>query len=89
MPPVARINDTISHGSTVTGNITSGALKTFVDNLAVARVGDSAFCDIHGSVTIVTGLDSELVEGAAIAREGDSISCGAVISSGSPNESAG
>jgi uncharacterized Zn-binding protein involved in type VI secretion len=90
MPPVARKTDTISHGALVTGSITGGASATFLNSLAVARKGDSAVCSLHpGPQTITSGLSTELVEGQQIARVNDSISCGATISSGSPNENAG
>lgn len=84
-PPVARVTDTISHG----GAITSGSPTVFVNLLAVARLGDSATCDIHGSVTITSASVISLANSIGIARVGDSLSCGATITSGSPNTFAG
>jgi len=79
--PVARLNDTIDHG----GHITSGSPNALTNGLPTARVGDSAVCDIHGSVTIIEGSCITRTNGLPTARVGDKLSCGAKISSGSPN----
>ena len=81
MPGVARIGDPISHG----GAITSGSLKVLANGLGVARIGDSALCDIHGTTTIVSGSVKVFAEGLGVARIGDVTACGAVISGGSLN----
>ncbi|RFB80025.1 PAAR domain-containing protein [Methylovirgula sp. 4M-Z18] len=79
--PVARIGDPISHG----GNVTSGSPDWQCNGLAIARVGDSATCLIHGPVTIVTGSPNYQCNGRAMARVGSLCSCGATIVAGSPN----
>lgn len=78
---IARVTDTISHG----GSIVAGSPTVQVNDLAVARLGDSVICDIHGSQVISSASDNLYADGIAVARIGDSISCGAVISSGSPD----
>ena len=49
---------------------------------AIARVGDTHDCPIHGSNAITTGSGHEL-DGRAIATLGDSCACGGTITSGS------
>ena len=49
---------------------------------AVARVGDTHDCPIHGPNHITTGGSGE-IEGCAIARLGDACACGGVITQGS------
>lgn len=87
MSQVARLGDSSSHG----GTIITGASKTFVNGIPVARVGDLHSCPIvgHGVTPITTGSGSVEAEGAAVARIGDSCGCGAVISDGSPDVEAG
>lgn len=48
-----------------------------------ARVGDTASCPKHGTVTIVTGEPTTICGGKPLARVGDKTSCGAVITEGS------
>jgi len=79
MPKVARIGDTHSHG----GTIITGSPDHFDQGKAVARIGDSAICVAHGTVTIVSGSGTTKVNGIPVARIGDSLSCGSAISSGS------
>lgn len=80
-PACARVGDAISHG----GAITSGSPNVFVNVLAVARLGDSVTCDIHGSQTITSASLISRANFLGIARVGDSVSCGATITTGSPN----
>jgi uncharacterized Zn-binding protein involved in type VI secretion len=45
--------------------------------MAVARVGDKAFCPKHkGAFPIVTGDPTFIVDGQALARHGDALACG-------------
>lgn len=83
--PVARIGDLISHG----GAITSGSVNVLVNLLGVARLTDTAVCDIHGPVTITSASVISIANLLGIARVGDSLSCGATITTGSPNVLAG
>lgn len=87
MVQVARLGDTSSHG----GTIITGASRTFVNGIPVARKGDMHSCPIpgHGVTPIVSGNDDILVEQAPVARVGDSAGCGAVIAAGSPDTETG
>jgi len=85
MSAIARMGDSISHG----GSITGGSGDTKANSIGVARVGDSATCSEHGSVTIVSGSSTVKVNGRAVARVGDSLSCGATITGGSGNVNSG
>jgi len=85
MSGVARIGDAISHG----GQITSASSDVISDGLGVARIGDTAQCDEHGTVTIVGGSSTVQGDGIGIARIGDSCSCGAIITGGSPTSVSG
>jgi uncharacterized Zn-binding protein involved in type VI secretion len=78
---VARVGDTASHG----GSLASGSPNTNCNGVAVCRIGDIYNCPTHGANPIISGSTVTLVNGAGIARVGDSTSCGAVITSGSPN----
>lgn len=77
---VARVGDTHSHG----GTLLTGSNSVYADGNKVCRIGDTATCSEHGSVTIVTGSNKVFVDGIGIARIGDSLSCGATITTGSP-----
>lgn len=85
MGGVARVGDAISHG----GQITSGSPDIFSDGVSVARIGDTANCDKHGTVTIVGSSAEVFADGSGIARIGDQCSCGAVITGGSPSSISG
>lgn len=85
MPAVARIGDAVSHG----GSITGGSSNVRANGVGVARIGDPAFCAVHFVVTIVGGSTSVFANEQGVARVGDSLSCGATISSGSPDVFAG
>lgn len=85
MPEVARVGDTTTH---LGGNINSGSGNTFVNGLAVARIGDILSDhefddDDHIGESIVSGSSKTFVNGLALARVGGGCSLGAVISSGS------
>lgn len=79
--PIARMGDTSSHG----GTIITGALKTFVDGVPVARMGDLHVCPIYGHLVtpIINGSPTTMVEGKPVARMGDMAACGAMIVIGS------
>jgi uncharacterized Zn-binding protein involved in type VI secretion len=49
---------------------------------AIARVGDTHDCPLHGANAITTGSGHEM-DGRAIATVGDSCDCGGTITSGS------
>ena len=59
--PVARIGDPFA-GKDCKGIIIEGAKETFAECIPVARVGDKGICEIHGSVTIVTGSHDTFAE---------------------------
>lgn len=59
------------------GEVLTGAPSTFINNIAIARVGDKASCPKHGGFfDIVTGDDTFLIDGQPLARHGDSLACG-------------
>ncbi|MHB9038473.1 MAG: PAAR domain-containing protein [Armatimonadota bacterium] len=82
---IARLGDTSDHN----GVIISAASRTLVNGKPVARKGDMHSCPMHGVTPIVSGSERLLIEGMPAARVGDSAACGAIITSGSPNTSAG
>jgi uncharacterized Zn-binding protein involved in type VI secretion len=79
--PQARLGDMSSHG----GVIITGAMRTVVNGMPVARMGDLHTCPIpgHGVTPIVTGSLDTVTEGMPNARIGDVTACGAVIVTGS------
>ena len=81
--PQARLGDVSSHG----GVIITSAVRTMVNGIPVARMGDLHVCPIpgHGVTPIVTGSMTTITEGSPNARIGDITACGAVIVVGSPN----
>lgn len=76
--PRARLGDVISHGA-VNGAITSNVVGIIVDGSPAAAVGCLGECNIHGTVTIVTGSSTHFSDSAGTARLNDKMSCGAVI----------
>lgn len=59
------------------GEVLTGAPSTFINNIAIARVGDKASCPKHGGFfAIVTGDETFLIDGQPLARHGDSLACG-------------
>ncbi len=81
MPAVIRIGDPGSHG----GAVTTGSSDTTANGIAVARVGDTYNCPIHGPNAIVTGSPDITANGQAVARVGDQTACGATLQGGSPD----
>ena len=81
--PQARLGDVSSHG----GVIITSAVRTMVNGIPVARMGDLHVCPIpgHGVTPIVTGSMTTITEGSPNAKIGDITACGAVIVAGSPN----
>jgi len=79
--PQARLGDISSHG----GMIITGAIRTVVNGMPTARMGDLHACPIpgHGLTPIVTGSLDTTTEGMPNARVGDVTACGAVIVTGS------
>lgn len=78
MPNVIRLNDPTSHGGTVTK---VASVHFTVDGVAVACVGDTCSCPIHGLVTIIEGETHHTIGGAAVAYDGHETSCGATLKS--------
>lgn len=80
MPAVAHLDDEISHG----GRIITASEDVYAEGRQVARVGDKARCQRHGTVTIIDGVDTVIVNGSSVAVHGSRCSCGAqVIATGS------
>ena len=76
MPNVIRLNDPTSHG----GKVSKVAATHFtVGGLAVACVGDTCTCPVHGPVTIVEGEAKHTIGGLPVAYEGHKTSCGATL----------
>jgi len=82
MPAVARKGDPSDHGGYIISVTTT---KTKVNDILVARVGDSHSCPIpgHGITIINTGSSHYICEGAVVAVVGSVCGCGARISAGS------
>lgn len=81
MAKIIRVGDPGSHG----GSVTTGSPDTFANGLAVARVGDTYNCPIHGPNPIATGSPDTTANGQAVARVGDTTACGATLQGGSAN----
>lgn len=76
MPNVIRQNDPTSHG----GKVASVRANNFkVAGTAIACVGDTCTCPIHGAGTIVEGDPHHTVNGVSVAYEGHKTSCGATL----------
>lgn len=84
-PRTARIGDTISHG----GAIIEGSPDVTANGIPVAREGDAVMCAIHGLQRIAAGSPTVSTNGRQRARVGDPTTCGAVITSGSPDVETG
>lgn len=82
--PVARLGDTSDHGGYI---ISVTGIKTFANNIRIARVGDLHFCPIrrHGITPIVNGAGSVGSENQIVAVVGSVCGCGAKIITGSSN----
>ncbi|WP_269505794.1 PAAR domain-containing protein [Burkholderia sp. IMCC1007] len=77
MRGIIRVGDPHTHG----GRVESGAATSKVMGLAVACVGDTCSCPVHGTCTIVEGDPNFTVEGRAAAFDGHKTSCGAALTS--------
>ena len=74
---MARIAIVVGDRTTSGGTVLTGSPFTDINGMAVARVGDKAFCPKHkGAFPIVTGDATFLVDGSPLARHGDSLACG-------------
>jgi uncharacterized Zn-binding protein involved in type VI secretion len=83
---VAMTGDCVDHG----GFILASEKEVFVNDKSVARIGDKAFCLIHGVTEIVRDKPNNVYSGRKqIARVGDKTKCGATIIGGSPDTFAG
>lgn len=85
MPAAARRGDLISHG----GEIIEGSPDHATNSIPTARKDDAVICVIHGLQKIAAGSPTVEVNGRQRARVGDPITCGAVITTGSPNVDVG
>jgi len=74
MRAIVLLGDPTSNG----GQVVQASPATFVEGLAVARVGDAVVCP-HGACAIASGEDATLDEGRAVARNGDLTLCGATL----------
>ena len=81
MPAIARLGDTSDHG----GAITSASPNVFCNGIAVARQTDSFLCPIHGAQTITSITTRTYANSLLVATIGATVSCGATITTGSPN----
>ena len=72
MRPIIVFNDPTSDG----GRVVEGSPSTFINGLAIARVGDRVSCP-HGECTIGSGDETLLDDDRAVARDGDLTACGA------------
>ncbi|AXF24551.1 hypothetical protein CUJ89_30220 [Burkholderia pyrrocinia] len=75
MRGIVRVGDMHTHG----GRVESGAGTSEVMERAVARIGDTCSCPIHGACVIVEGDMAFDVEGRAAAFDGHKTSCGAAL----------
>lgn len=75
MRGIIRVDDTHTHG----GRVETGAEKSEVMGRAVARIGDTCSCPIHGTCTITEGDSGFIVDGQAAAFDGHKTSCGAEL----------
>lgn len=77
---MARIAIVVGDRTTSGGAVLTGSPFTDINGMAVARVGDKAFCPLHkGAFPIVTGDATFLVDGSPLARHGDSLACGCQV----------
>lgn len=74
MRPIIVINDPTSNG----GRVVEGSPSTFINGLAIARVGDRVSCP-HGECSIASGDGTLLDNDSAVARDGDLAACGAQL----------
>lgn len=90
--PIARVGDSIKHGSVVTGSITgpgSSALQSPFGSI-VSKWGDAVVCSLHPTTSpnIVkttqsyTGTVKTILGAVPVTRDGDETTCGAVVVGG-------
>lgn len=78
---VARVGDPCTHGAV----IQTGSPTRTVNGKAVARVGDTVNCPLHGQNPITGPATTVQLEGKSVARVGSTAQCGAVVTQGSPD----
>lgn len=78
---VARLGDQISHGGVITG----ASPNVKANSRRVARLGDTAQCNKHGTVTIISAATRAKANSRGIARYRDLLSCRATIITASHN----
>lgn len=77
--PVSRIGDTSDHG----GQIITGSTNLQIENIPVARVGDTLDCTRHGKNPIITSMVMHTEDdGKPLAHIGSKTQCGATITTG-------
>jgi uncharacterized Zn-binding protein involved in type VI secretion len=77
---VGRIAIVVGDSTSSGGTVLTGSPFTDINGMAVARVGDKAFCPKHkGAFPIVTGDPTFIVDGQALARHGDALACGCKV----------
>lgn len=84
MHNVIRLGDPTSHG----GKVESVSATYFtVGGIPVARVGDKCSCPIkgHDNCTIAEGDPHHVIDGIAVAHDGHKTTCGAILTSTTPD----
>ncbi|WP_447595830.1 PAAR domain-containing protein [Stenotrophomonas rhizophila] len=77
---MARIAIVVGDRTSSGGTVLTGSPFTDINGMAVARVGDKAFCPKHkGPFPIVTGDPTFIVDGQPLARHGDYLACGCQV----------
>jgi uncharacterized Zn-binding protein involved in type VI secretion len=66
------VGDSHSHG----GHVTSGAPNSKTGGRPIARLGDAAVCEIHGSTSISKVSGKVMLDGKEAACDGDELACG-------------
>lgn len=90
--PLARVGDSIKHGSTITGAITGPGSPTLQSPIGatVSKWGDDVVCALHPTTipNIVkttqsyTGTVDTILGAIPVTRDGDETTCGAVVVGG-------
>ncbi|WP_433925327.1 PAAR domain-containing protein [Stenotrophomonas nematodicola] len=77
---MARIAIVVGDSTSSGGTVLTGSPFTDINGMAVARVGDKAFCPKHkGAFPIITGDPTFIVDGNPLARHGDYLACGCQV----------
>ncbi|WP_310621593.1 PAAR domain-containing protein [Flexibacterium corallicola] len=91
MPAAYRKGDIAAgHGCFPPSPSTAGSPDTFINSLAVVRVGDGiaahgcSDCSSHGRA-MAAGSGTVFVNGIAVCRVGDAVDCGGTAAAGSGN----